>query len=377
MTGIGRLAAKAKAVLYAEGAEALAAALSFAAPVALGVATGHVGAGLAGATGALMSGGGSREEGQAGPRNASTILLVLAAPLLATFLAQSIGGLGSATGALVTGLVFFASLIGGFSRPMAMATTRFSVFLLITLNVASGTGNGKGAMLMIGAGMLWSALLSRVARRLTPARARPEQEPSEPVKAPAPFDRRVAYFMRGLQTPGGWAFALRVGLALAIAEAAAVVWPDQHLHWIALTVVLLSARKPEPGQGKIRERALGTAIGVGIAGLLLLWRPSPWELVAGVALIAGARPFLMTRSYMAYSVAMTPLIMLLQDFTTPPHIGLLADRLGATLAGALLVMAGARLFPPREPQPTRQPGARHERPRPAAEPSADRDPAVQ
>ena len=184
--------------------------------------------------------------------------------------------------------------------------------------------------------------------------------PPAPRKPPAPFDRRVAYYLRGLKTFAGWSFALRVGLALALAEAAAAIWPDQHLHWIALTVVLLSARMPEPGEGKIRDRAIGTALGVAIAGLLLLWRPPPWGLVAGVMLIAGARPVLRTWSYMAYSVAMTPLIMLLQDFTTPPHIGLLADRIGATLAGAVLVMAGALLFPP---SPT---GARHERSIPAA-----------
>jgi hypothetical protein len=290
----------------------------------------------------------------------------LAAPLAATLLAQTIAGQGAVTAALVTLTATLACLLGGFSRAAAVMAMRFNVFLMISLGVATGAraDHAGGAMLMVGAGLLWMTWLNRAARRMTPPGALKAVEgegEADPPRPAAPFDRRVAHYMRGLRTRAGWSFAVRVGVCLAVAETAVVLWPDQHLQWIGLTVVLLSTRRAEPGEHRVRDRAVGTAIGVLIAGLLLLWRPTPWELVAGVALIAAVRPFLRARSYMAYSVAMTPLIMLLQDFTTAPHIGLLADRIGATLAGAALVMIGARLFPPPPPQ-----GPRHERARTAA-----------
>lgn len=356
-------------VLRGEGPEALGAALGFGVPIALGLASGHVGAGLAGATGALMASGGGLtqagpdERGRRGPRSPGLILLALGAPILATFIAQTIAGQGWTTAVLVVLIATIVSLIGGFSRPAAAISIRFNVFLMISLGVeaAARADHVGGAMLMIGAGVVWMRLMDRLAGALTPPGAREAVEgggeAAEAARPPAPFGRRVAYFLKGLRSFAGWSFALRVGLSLAVAEAAATIWPDQHLHWIAMTIVLLSARRPEPGSGRIRDRALGTAFGVAIAGLMLLWRPTPWELVAGVALIAGARPFLRARSYMAYSVAMTPLIMLLQDFTTPPRIGLLADRLGATLAGAALVMILAKVFPP-PPAPAQSPRRR-------------------
>jgi hypothetical protein len=348
--------------LRAEGPEALAAALGFAGPIALGLAAGHVGAGLAAATGALMAGGGTEPPAAAGPRSLSTIALALLAPVLAASAAQALAGHGWLIGAAITLLAILAALIGGFSRPLAVITTRFTIFMIIALGVAgnSGAAHGSGAVLMIATGAGLMTVLLRLARRLSPPPAAGEVE-AEAGRPSVSLPRRLAWFGRQLKTSAAWSYPLRLGLALAVAEAADALWPDQHLRWIALTVVLLTTRRAEPGQNRIRDRAVGTALGVLVAGLMLLWRPSPWELVGGVALIAGARPFLRARSYMAYSVAMTPLIMLLQDFSTPPHIGLLADRLGATLAGAALVMVGARLLPPPPPQ-----GPRHERARPSA-----------
>lgn len=347
---------RALALLKAEGAEALGAAAGFAGPLAVGVASGHVGAGLAAATGALMAGGGPVGSGLAGsglagggrpaarPRSGGLIAMMLAAPLLATAYAQAVAGHGWATGVAVTGAAFLAALTGSFSRPMAVATARFNVFLIISLGVVAGSGvHAGGAMLMVGAGAVWASMTARVATRLAPRRTDDAEAAPEPAY---PFRRRFGRWLKTLRTVEGWSFALKLGAGVAVAEAGAALWPDHHLHWIALTVVLLTARRAEPGGGRIRDRAAGTAVGVLVAGLLLLWRPPPWGLVAAVALIAGMRPFLRARSYMAYSVAMTPLIVLLQDFSHPPQLPMLGDRLAATLAGAALVMAGARLLPP-------------------------------
>ena len=52
---------------------------------------------------------------------------------------------------------------------------------------------------------------------------------------------------------------------------------------------------------------------------------------------------LRVRNYLAYSAVMTPLIILIIDAGRAPDIGLLLDRLVATLIGAALVV-GANLL---------------------------------
>ena len=64
---------------------------------------------------------------------------------------------------------------------------------------------------------------------------------------------------------------------------------------------------------KTKQRALGAALGVLATGLLLLHTPPAWALAAGIGVLAGLRPLLRARNYLAYTAAMTPLIILLLD----------------------------------------------------------------
>ena len=61
-------------------------------------------------------------------------------------------------------------------------------------------------------------------------------------------------------------------------------------------------------------------------------------------MLAGLRPLLRARNYLAYTAAMTPLIIVLLDAGATPGIGVLIDRLVATLIGAGLVIATNWLF---------------------------------
>jgi hypothetical protein len=61
--------------------------------------------------------------------------------------------------------------------------------------------------------------------------------------------------------------------------------------------------------------------------------------VIAIAVLAGLRPLLKARSYLAYSAIMTPLIVLVMGAGHPLGTGILVDRFIATLAGVALIIA--------------------------------------
>ena len=142
----------------------------------------------------------------------------------------------------------------------------------------------------------------------------------------------------------GWQYTLRLVLGLSGAEVLRCQWPNHHLHWIALTVAILTPKTIEAVPVKITQRALGTAIGVCAASLFMAFEFPPWALVVTIGVLAGARPLLKAKNYLAYSVIMTPLIILIMDAGHPPDNHLLVERLVSTLIGAMLVVIANLLF---------------------------------
>jgi len=109
-------------------------------------------------------------------------------------------------------------------------------------------------------------------------------------------------------------------------------------------VALLSRRPIETLPIKATRRAFGTAIGVTIAGFFVAYRPPDWAVIGGIGLLAGTRPFLKAGNYLAYSMIMTPLVILILDAGQPPGMGVMIDRLVATLLGATLVITANVVF---------------------------------
>jgi uncharacterized membrane protein YccC len=95
---------------------------------------------------------------------------------------------------------------------------------------------------------------------------------------------------------------------------------------------------------KTTQRAIGTALGVVVAGLFLRLELPLGALILLIGLLAGLRPLLRNRNYLAYSAVTTPLVILIIDAGRAPENGILVDRLAATLIGALLVVAATLLF---------------------------------
>lgn len=320
-----------------ELAEVVASGLGVAGPVLMAAVLGHLPFGLVASVGGLMAGGAG--VGRGARAQLQDLGVVLLPAILAAVAASLVTGYSRATDGLMVGLAAAAGAIGGYSRSLVAATTRFVLFLIITANIGSAIVSNRVALLtLILLGMAWAAgmalLLGGLVRVVRGRDASlDEVSPAAPTTA-----QKFTRWKRSLAHLSGWQYPLRLTFCLGIAVGLQWFWPDHHLHWVALTVAILLQRQVEPLPVKTTQRAIGTILGVSLASLLLAQDPPSWMLAVGIGLLAGVRPLLRARSYLAYSVVMTPLIVLIMDAGQPLAAGVLIDRLVATFIGAGLVI---------------------------------------
>jgi len=322
--------------------EILAAAIGMAVPILLGAAMGELALGFGMAVGSLLVGGvGANRDWRTQGR---AVLAALVPAAAASVIAISVAGHGWMSDAAVALFAGAAGLLAAMGRPVAPVAIRFILLLVITITVAENIPDRAGILFLIAAGALWTAAVSLLLGALARARCRHHDPPGEAAPPPMTSRQRLTRWRRALTRLAGWQYALRLMLCLGVAGLLRWFWPDHHLHWIALTVALLAEWQIEAFPVRTTQRALGAAAGVLATGLLLVYAPPAWALVAVMGLLAGLRPLLRARNYLAYTAAMTPLIILLLDGGRPPGLGVLIDRLVATLIGAALVIAANLLF---------------------------------
>ena len=318
----------------------LAAAFGMATPLLLGLLAGYPGPGLAAALGSLTIGGLTVGAGHGAFLRQGLVLLVLAG--LSAFLVVAVSGHGWISDLLFIALAVAVAAVGGL-RPRLGRAAAYVLLIMAVVNIVPSPPPGRSAafLALILLGAAWTLALGFGFRAVIPETGKPASD--TPPKAPTSLSG-VSDAPPSLRTLDGWSYPIRLGLALTLAALASHQWPGHHLQWIGLTVVILMARQVEPLPIKTTQRALGTAIGVVMTGPLFATSLPATVLAALVGILAGARVFFRDRNYLAYSAVMTPLIVLLIDAGRPPEPKLLADRLIATLAGALLVIAANRLF---------------------------------
>ncbi|WP_420995732.1 FUSC family protein [Cupriavidus sp. 30B13] len=336
----------------AHAGEMLAAGLGMAAPLLLAGATGHpshLPLGLAAALGSLAIGAGAMPAGP-GSTPASTPnvpasagaqvrqLATLLAPFAAAAaIAAGCAGHGAASDAAVIVLAVAAAAIGGYSRPLAVAATRFVLFLIIATGSAGAAPHRGGFLLLALAGALWTCLLLMLLGPWMRARRAPA---AVATAAPQPTTaQRWGRWRRTMSGWPGWQYPLRLACALGAAALLRWLFPAHHFDWIALTVALLIQRQPEPLSVKTTQRVGGTVLGVLVAALLLGHKLPAWVVAVNAGWLAGIRPLLRSRNYLAYSAVMTPLMVLIMSAGKAPGGGMLADRVAATVIGAAIVVA--------------------------------------
>jgi hypothetical protein len=323
-------------------------------PILIGVLIGRPTIGLAASVGGMWVGNAPRGVafGEHWRILRDIVIAAMAAAVVAVVIAQH--GLWSELWLVLAAGA--GAVLGGFSRPMAVASQRFIVFITIGLSVASHTHNKPAVAILIGEGAIWTAFCALVigiaARRFGTVRGAPLETGSI-----APFRANLRRWRGTLRTFHGWNYAARLAACLTLAATIREAFPQHHFSWIAVAVALLTQRRGDGLTIKVSQRALGVATGV-LATELIATRPLPgWALVVIIAGLAALSPYLRKRSYVAYTAATTPLIMLLTSGGTALGQGLLLDRLIATLIAAALVI-GAFLIAERiRPRPS--PESRH------------------
>jgi hypothetical protein len=318
----------------------LASAIGMAAPILLGAATGRLAPALGVAVGSLLVGGVGACGSLRAQGAALTAALVPAAA--AAVVAVVVAGHGWPSDAAVVVLAGLAGALAAMGRPVSGMAMRFVLLLIIAMAVAENTPDRAGLLLLMAVGALWTSILSLALGAL--ARAAGRHALPEKTTPPLPLRHRLHRLRRALARLSGWQYALRLTICLSIAGLLRWLWPGHHLHWIALTVALLIEWRIDAFPVRTTQRALGAALGVLATGVLPIATPPDWLVIATMGVLAGLRPLLRARNYLAYSAVMTPLIILLLDAGRPPDAGVLIDRLVATLIGAALVIATNLLF---------------------------------
>ena len=314
-------------------------ALGMGVPILIGVLIGHPNIGLAGSVGGMWVGNSPR--GTTLREHGRMLRDIVLAAFVAVVVAVTIAQRGLWTDLWLVLACGIAALVGGFSRPMAAASQRFIVFVTIGIGIASHTHNRTALAVIVTQGALWTAFcalaIGVAARRWNIGRSETPDRGSA-----ATFRQKFRRWRGTLRTAQGWNYPLRLAVCLSLAAAIREAFPQHHFSWIAVAVALLTQRQAQGLTLKVSQRALGVAAGV-LGTELIAARPLPgWALVAIIASLAALSPWLRKRSYLAYTAATTPLIMLLTSGGATIGQGLLIDRLIATLIAAALVVGAFR-----------------------------------
>lgn len=183
--------------------------------------------------------------------------------------------------------------------------------------------------------------------------AAPAQKPASGVtQAPAQARESRLRILLDRLTPGRATIASALALSLCVAIGFSLHWIDAKSHWYWVPMTILIIMKPDFGSIFARTilRSIGTSIGVILGAILLaVLEPGP-SFVIVMTLIAITLPWASQRSYAMYTLALTPLVLVLIDFVTPETHGInyAALRLVDTLLGGLIVLVfGYAIWPKR------------------------------
>ena len=313
--------------------------LAMAVPVVVGTWAGRPALGYVVGLGAMLLAGeqGERSAGHHGGLAASLVPVVLAIAA-----ASAVARVPFAD-VLMVALAVPAATLVNYSRPAAVAGIRFIVFLVLNMGLVGAHGaHGRGAALLFGVGAAWRVVLRAVAHLRRP---RADALVTAAATKPEPTHRqRRSHLRRMLHTLQGWQYALRLAFGLAAACLLRDLWPQHHFDWMVLSIVLLTPRALEHFPVHITQRAIGTLLGVAMAGTIMWCAPGHVASAVLVCLLGAAAPLVRPGNYAAYCVLATPLILLAMDAGAAIEPALLVDRLIATLAGCAVVLVANGLM---------------------------------
>jgi hypothetical protein len=237
-------------------------------------------------------------------------------------------------------LIMCAATLVNYSRAAAVAGVRFIVVLVFMLALSGPHAAHGGAALLFGSGVLWRTALQLPGRYWqadpVPATATATAPATSARRAPTARQRR-AHLRRQLKTLQGWQYPLRLAAGLTAACTVRALWPQHHVDWLVLAIVLMTPRTIDHFPVAVTQRVLGTLVGVCLAGAVV-YAGLPYAALLVVLCLCGTlAPVARRGNYAAWCALSTPLILLAMDAHGPIGGGMLADRLAATMLGGLLI----------------------------------------
>jgi hypothetical protein len=320
----------------------LSAAIGLAVPVVVGATAGYTAEGMTAALGALaMAEVG--DNGSAAQRLADVLrclAAVFAAVLIGTFVTRA----GTAGALAMIAAAALASAFGSTGRDAAKAGMKFTIFMALATFARWPEDDAWRMVIFFTAGAFWAGVVPLVIGAALHVFGRADDTAATPPARGAhlPWAERL---VRAASRREAWSYTARLVTALAVALAIRLAWASPHSYWIVVTAVLVVSRATAGTHVRALQRALGTMAGVVVGTALLAARAPTWAVLAAIALIAGVRPLLKVRNYLAYSAVMTPLVVMLLEFGHPFEPAIMVERLLATLAGCAIAMAADFVAP--------------------------------
>jgi hypothetical protein len=154
---------------------------------------------------------------------------------------------------------------------------------------------------------------------------------------PAPSEIPLSQVLR---SPGIGAELTYYFAGPSVAWVAASLVGYGHPYWAAVSATVpLSGRTLAAQLARATLRFVGTAVGIGIAYLVLASNPPIWALVAAVAVFQFMTELFVTRNYGIAAVFITPLALILGQIGAPiPPATLVVDRLVQTTIGVAIAV---------------------------------------
>ena len=140
--------------------------------------------------------------------------------------------------------------------------------------------------------------------------------------------------------------ALRLGVAVGVADLVSRAFPLAHHYWLPMTTMLVL--RPDFGSTVTRglSRIFGTLIGAGVVTLILAGlRPSPDALAAIVVVLVFPAISLVLANYALFSVLIASIVVAMLAFIGEPDASTAGDRAFYTAVGALVALAAYLLWP--------------------------------
>jgi uncharacterized membrane protein YgaE (UPF0421/DUF939 family) len=275
------------------------------------------------------------------PRRATRVLGVGAGLVLATATGTIVAGSHAGTAAviaLVTGVAVLLSRWRAVPPPGAlMPVLVCATATQIPLDSAPLTM--RVGLVALGATVAWLVVMASAPFRGGPPRPALTQPPTPP------WSQVLRAAARG---------ALGTGAAALVALALELPRPDWAAVACAAVLVHDATRTTVRRAG---HRAVGTAAGIGVAGLILAAAPGALALVVLVVALQFIVELIVARNYTLAVVFITPLALIQGTLATGeldgPVAGLLGGRLVETAIGCVLAVLAQVVVPPPGEQPAR------------------------